>query len=382
LAQRKPRAGRLPAAQPRIPVSEPALVGRELEYVMRCVETNWISARGDFVVRFEREFARLCGVRHAIAVCNGTAALHLALLALGVGPGDEVIVPALTYVASANAVVYCGARPVFVDSEPRTWNLDPQLVSAAITPRTKGILAVHLYGQPADMGALRTIADAGGLFLLEDAAQAHGARYGGRTVGSLGDAATFSFHGAKLVTAGEGGMVLTDDDAQAALMRRLRHQGEDPNRRYHFTHLGFNYGMSNLAAAIGLAQLERIDWHLARRHANAARYRELLHGRSELELQQRAPGTESADWLTSVVLGQGVDSDREQVMQLLHAEGIETRAVFPALHTQPIYRDDAMPRLPVAERLGTRGLSLPSGATLTDSQIDWIVETLLTAVNG
>lgn len=363
----------------RIPVSGPALVGNELEYVQQCLETTWI-ARGDFVEAFERKFAELCGVRHAVAVCNGTAALHLALLGLGVSPGDEVIVPSLTYVATANAVSYCGATPVFVDAETNTWNLDPQAVEASITRSTVGIVAVHLYGHPADMEALRTIAARRGLFLLEDAAQAHGARYRGQAVGSLGDAGAFSFFGGKAITTGEGGMVVTDDGALADTARRLRNHGHDPARRYHVTQLGFNYRLPNLLAAIGFAQLEDYDWHVARRRANAARYRTHLQGHPDIEMTRPARGNESADWLTSVALARGSESERDWVMARLDRAGIETRPVFPPVHRQPIYRARFSRSLPVAERLGELGLSLPSGAGLSDHDIDRVADALLQAI--
>jgi perosamine synthetase len=364
----------------RIHLSGPALIGNELEYVKRCLDSTWIS-RGEFVEAFEQKFAELCGVNHAVAVCNGTAALHLALLGLGVSPGDEVIVPSLTYVATANAVAYCGATPVFVDSEPNTWNVDPAAVDAATTHRTVGIIAVHLYGHPAEMDTLRAIASRRGLFLLEDAAQAHGACYGDKPVGSLGDAGTFSFFGGKLVTTGEGGIVVTDDSHLAETASRLRNHGHDPARRYHVTQLGFNYRLTNLAAAIGLAQLENYQWHVARRRENAARYRSHLEGHPALEMARPMPGSQSVDWLTSVAIARGTEHERDWVMAQLDNAGIETRPVFPALHHQPIYRSRFARSLPVAERLAALGLSLPSGAGLSVEQIDRVAETLLQAIS-
>lgn len=364
----------------RLPISAPALVGNELQYVMQCMESTWISSRGEFGEAFEAKFAALCGVSHAVALCNGTAALHVALLALGVSPGDEVIVPSLTYVATASAVSYCAAKPVFVDSEAATWNLDPRAVEAAVTPRTVGIVAVHLYGHPADMDALRAIAGRRGLFLLEDAAQAHGARYRGKPVGSLGDAGVFSFFGGKLVTTGEGGMIVTDDAGWAETARRLRNHGQDPARRYHVTQLGFNYRLTNIAAAIGLAQLERFDWHVARRRANAARYRSHLEGHPALEMARPAPWVQSVDWLTSVVLARVAEDERDRVIAQLHQAGIETRPLFPPAHRLPIYHTRLTRSLPVAEQLSARGLSLPSGAGLSDEQIDRVSDTLLHAV--
>jgi perosamine synthetase len=382
-SRRSPEAGFSAAAgqfAERLPVSAPALIGNELQYVTQCLESTWISSRGNFVAAFEEKFAALCGVEHAVAVCNGTAALHLALLALGASAGDEVIVPSLTYVATASAVSYCAARPVFVDSEPTSWNLDPQAVEAAVTPRTVGIVAVHLYGHPADMDALRAIARRRGLFLIEDAAQAHGARYRGRPVGSLGDAGTFSFFGGKLVTTGEGGMVVTNDTGCAETVRRLRNHGEDPARRYHATQLGFNYRLTNIAGAIGLAQLERFDWHVARRRANAARYRLHLEGHPAIEMARPAPWVQSVDWLTSVALARVTEDARDWVIAQLERTQIETRPLFPPVHRQPPYHSRFTRSLPIAERLAALGLSLPSGAGLTDEQIDRVCSTLLHAV--
>jgi perosamine synthetase len=361
----------------RLPVSTAALVGNEMEYVRQCLESSWISSCGEFVEAFEDRFATLCEVEHAVAVNTGTAALHLALLGLGVAPGDEVIVPSLTFVATASAVAYCGATPVFVDSEPGSWNLDPATVEAAVGPRTVGIVAVHLYGHPAQMDALESIARRHGLFLLEDAAQAHGSRYRDKPVGSLGNAGTFSFFGGKMVTTGEGGILVTDDPILAETARGLRNHARDPERRYHSARVGFNYRMTNVAAAIGLGQLERFDWHVARRRANAARYRARLEGHPALEMARPEPWAESVEWLTSVVLSHASEPERDQVMAELDSAGIETRPVFPPLHVQEIFAGSESGPMPVAERLGAKGLSLPSGAPLSGEQIDRVCETLL-----
>ena len=242
-----------------IPVAEPLLDGRETEYVLECLQTNWISSQGKFITQFESAFAEYCGVRHAIAVNNGTAALHLCLLALGVKAGDEVIVPSLTYVATANAVRYCNATPVFVDNDLRTFNIDANEIAAKITPSTKAIIPVHLYGHPADMDPILEIADKHRLFVVEDAAEAVGARYKDSRAGGIGTCAAFSFFGNKIITTGEGGMVTTNDEAIAARLRMLKGQGMDPDRRYWFPIIGYNYRMTNIAAAIGLAQLEQMS---------------------------------------------------------------------------------------------------------------------------
>lgn len=361
----------------RIPVAAPALVGREREYVLDCLDSTWISSSGSYLERFESAFAEFCGVRHAISCCNGTVAVHLALLAHGVGPGDEVIVPTLTYVATANPVVYCGAQPVFVDSEPRTWNMDPERIAAAITPKTRGIVVVHLYGHPVDMDPILEVAESHNLWVIEDAAEAHGARYRGRIVGSMGSLSTFSFYGNKIITSGEGGMVVTDDERLATLVRQLHGQGQDPKRRYWFPMVGFNYRMTNIEAAIGLAQLERIDWHLSRRREIAGWYREELSDVEGIELSPQASWAESAYWITCAVLDTARFGSRDDVMAALDRAGIETRPFFYPLHTLPMYRQlNEGKTFPVAEDLGRRGVNLPSSATLTRDDVAYVCEQL------
>ena len=358
-------------------MAEPALVGREREYVADCLETSWISSAGRYVTEFERAFAEFCGVEHALSCANGTVALHLALLAEGVGPGDEVIVPTLTYVATANCVRYCGATPVFVDSDPATWNLDPALLDEAITERTKGIVAVHLYGHPADMDPIVETATSHGLWVIEDAAEAHGATYRGRTVGSIGDSAIFSFYGNKILTTGEGGMVVTNDRDRAARMRILKGQGQDPERRYWFPVVGYNYRLTNVAAAIGLAQLERAEWHIERRRENVEWYREALGDLDWLELSPELPWARNAYWMTCAVLTEDAPVDRDDLIAGLAEHGIETRPFFYPLHTLPPYRDDAdHGRFRVAESLAARGLNLPSSALLTRDDVAYIADAL------
>jgi perosamine synthetase len=361
----------------RIPVAAPALVGREREYVLDAIDSSWISSTGQYIERFEAAFAEVAGTEHAIACCNGTVALHLALAGLGVGAGDEVIVPTLTYVASANAVAYCGATPVLVDSEPRTWNLDPERVEAAITERTKAIMVVHLYGHPADIDPIRALADRHGIAIVEDAAEAHGATYKGRPAGSLGDVATFSFYGNKIITTGEGGMVTTDDGELATHIRQLRGQGQDPQRRYWFPILGFNYRMTNVAAAIGLGQVERIDWHIQRRREIALRYRERLAASELLTFSPEAEWAENAYWISCVLVGDAAKLGRDEVMSALDARGIETRPFFHPMHTLPMYRDGEPRDFPVADDLAGRGINLPSSAGLSDEDVDRVATELL-----
>jgi len=365
----------------RIPVAAPIIGGNEKAYVMDCLESTWISSTGEYVERFETGFAEFCGVEHAISCSNGTTALHLALLALGLGPGDEVIVPTLTFVATANAVSYCGARPVFVDSEPGTWNIDPQLIEEKVTPRTKGIIAVHLFGHPADMDRILAVARRHGLFVVEDAAQAHGAEYRGRRVGSLGDAATFSFFGNKIITTGEGGMVVTSDRALASRARRLRSHGMDPDRRYWFPVIGYNYRMTNVAAAIGVAQLERVDWQIGRRLEVARWYRDRLRGVAGLEWQQEQDWARHVWWMFSVVLGEVCPVERDLVMARLGEIGVETRPVVWPMHRLPAYQESGAGTFPVADRLAERGINLPTWAGVTRDDVAYVSDGLIEALS-
>ena len=366
-----------PAPQPVIPIYRPDLSGNERRYVMDCLETGWISSLGVYVERFERAVAGRTGAAHAVATCNGTVALHLALHGLGLGPGDEVVVPSFTYIASVNAVSYTGARPVFAESRPEDWQLDPASVEARITPRTRAIMAVHLYGAACDMAALRAIADRHGIALVEDAAEALGTTIAGRHVGTFGDAAAFSFFGNKTVTTGEGGMVVCADAALAARLRQARGQGQSLTRRYWHEVMGFNFRMTNVAAAIGCAQMERFDAILARKRALAGRYRTLLSG-LPVQFQRAMPGVESAEWLTTVLLPVG--TDRNAVMARMAARGVETRPVFACAHTMPVQRQDV--HLPVAEAVAARGLSLPSFPGLSDSEQDRVADTLVEALRA
>ncbi|NDJ76062.1 MAG: DegT/DnrJ/EryC1/StrS family aminotransferase [Chloroflexi bacterium] len=364
-----------------IPVAAPVFAGNEKKYVMDCLETTWISSKGKYVTQFEESFAAFCGVKHAMLCSSGTTALHLGLLALGVGPGDEVILPTLTFVSTANAVMYCGATPVFVDSLPDTWNLDPAQLAAKITPRTKAIIVVHLYGLPCDMDAVQAIADAHHVPVLEDAAEAHGAVYQGQRAGALGKVGMFSFYGNKTITTGEGGMVTTGEDDLAEQVRLLRGQGQDPNRRYWFPVIGYNYRLTNIQAAIGLAQLEQADFHLGARRDVYRWYREELAGVDELVWQTVADGIEPTYWMVSVVLGDNVQMERDAVMAALRERGIETRPLFYPIHTLPPYHDPARHgSLPVAERLAARGINLPTWAGLTRDDVRYISQSLLACI--
>jgi perosamine synthetase len=360
-----------------IPVYRPFVGDREKEYVNEALDSTWISSKGKFLDRFEAEFAAFAGVGHGIGTANGTVSLHLALAALGIGRGDEVIVPTFTYVASVNAIAYTGAQPVFVDSDPVTWNLDPNLLEAAITPRTRAIEAVHLYGHPADMDPISEIAARHGLPVIEDAAEAHGATYKGRPVGSLGTVASFSFYGNKIVTTGEGGMLVTDDPDLAARARHLRGQGVSPVRTYWHDVLGFNYRMTNIAAAIGCAQLERVEETLAAKREIAAWYRTRLEGVPGVGLQADAAWASPVYWMVSVLVDPEI---RDGVIDHLAARGIESRPFFFPAHTLPMY--PSREAFPVAERLGASGINLPSWPGLSEAQVDEVTTALVSGIRA
>jgi perosamine synthetase len=364
----------------RIPVACPDLTGNEEAYVVDAVRSSWISSTGAYLERFEREFAALCGTDTAIAVCNGTVALHLALLALDVRPGDEVLVPSLTYVATANAVRYVGAEPVFVDVDPATWCLDPARLEAAITRRSRGIIAVHLLGHPADMDLINHIAAVNGLWVVEDAAEAHLARYKGRPVGSLSRLATFSFFGNKLFTCGEGGAVTVSETQLATRLRTLRGQGMDPQRRYYFPVTGYNFRLTNVAAAIACAQLERREPLLARRREIFAEYRRLLGEIPGVELPPVAPWAEISPWMFCAVINpERFGCGRDEAMACLAEHGIETRPMFYPLHRLPMFREESLRRgeeLPVTDRLSRDCIMLPTYTQLTAADLARIAEAL------
>lgn len=359
----------------RISVAQPKLAGNERKYVLDCLDTNWISSNGKYIIAFEKSFAEFCGVKHAIATNNGTTALHLALVALGLEPGDEVIVPTVTYIATANAVRYCGATPVLVDVCQETMNIDPRDIERKITSRTRGIIPVHLYGHPADMEAVNRIASKHGLWVVEDAAEAHGAEVLGRKVGGLGTCATFSFFGNKIVTTGEGGMVTTNDDELAAKLRLLRGQGMDPQRRYWFPVVGYNYRMTNIQAAIGLAQMEMIDKALSDRRTLANWYNDALAGmQNKILLPRQEPWAKQVYWMYTIFLRYGDGADRDAVMGALDEAGIETRPVFHPMHVLPPYKEDVA--YPTADLWAQRGINLPTHQDLTRDDVQRIATSL------
>lgn len=367
-------------APSRIPVAAPDLTGNEERYVVDAIRSTWISSTGHFVNEFEREFAEFSGTRAAISVCNGTVALHLALLGLDVRPGDEVLVPSLTYIATANAVRYVGAEPIFVDVDPNTWCIDPKLLEDSITPRTRGIIAVHLYGHPADMDAINRIASVHGLWVIEDAAEAHSARYKDRPVGSLARIATFSFYGNKIMTSGEGGALTLDDDHLEVRLRTLRGQGMDPDRRYYFPITGYNFRLTNIACAFLCAQLERIEAIVRRREEIFSYYRELLTGVPGIEFQPIAAWASPAPWLFCITVDASkFGRNRDELAHGLELERIETRPFFVPIHTLPPFREHASKRgahLQVTDQLGRDGLNLPTFSDLKNTDIERIAEVI------
>ena len=361
-----------PMTEP-IPVNTPLLDGRERQYLLECIDSGWISSEGPFVARFEESLARRVGRKYGVAVANGSMALDAAVAALGIGAGDEVIVPTFTIISCAAAVVRAGARPVFVDSDPTTWNVDVAQIEAHITPRTRAIMVVHIYGLPADMEPIMRMAQRHRLAVIEDAAEMHGQTYRGRPCGSFGELSTFSFYPNKHITTGEGGMILTDDAQLAERCRSLRNLCFKPEQRFVHDELGWNLRMTNLQAALGLAQLERLDQFVERKRAMGKLYTSLLQDVEPLGLP--LPRTDYADniyWVYGIVLDESVPFDAKEAMSRLGARRIGTRPFFWPMHEQPILRqlgycgDD---RHPVAERLTRRGFYVPSGLALTEAQI-------------
>lgn len=361
----------------RLPVAEPSLGGNEMKYLADCIDTLWISSQGDYIDRFQAAFTAYHGAGLAMCTSSGTTALHLALKAMDIGPGDEVIVPNTTFGASANVVIHTGATPVFVDIEPLFWTLDPAKLEAAITPRTRAIMPVHLYGHPCDMDAIMAIARKHDLKVIEDCAESLGTEYRGEKVGLIGDVGCFSFFANKVITTGEGGMVLCKDQALMARMAQLRDHGMTKQRRYWHVEAGFNYRMTNLQAALGLAQMERIEDFLAQREALVARYNERLAGIRGIRTPRTASWAKNIHWLYSIEVDADVlGFDRDFLAEALQRAGIDTRPVFPPLHVQPAFGSAAPGLFPVSERFAVDGLSLPTSNALTIESADLVCDAI------
>ncbi|OUW17203.1 MAG: hypothetical protein CBD18_05290 [Opitutales bacterium TMED158] len=365
-----------------IPIASPTIGEKELQYVSDAVLSGWISSKGKYIDRFEERFAAFCSAPRACAVSNGTTALHLALLAAGVGEGDEVILPSLTFISPANAISYCGAKAVFVDVEADSWNIDPGAVEVAITPKTKAIVAVHLYGNPCRMADLQRIADGHGLTVIEDAAEAHGACIDGRPVGSWGDYACFSFFGNKILTTGEGGAIIAKDAKKDAYIRMLRDHGMDPKRRYWHEEVGYNYRMTNLQAAIGVAQIERSSEILDAKERIKRRYDKALANVS-IRCPIEDSNAASVCWLYTFVVEAFENAiERDLLIDRLKEKGIDSRPVFNVIPAMPpFYEADWEDRYPIARRLSETGISLPSLIESTDDQIDSIAQAVTSLIS-
>ncbi|NKB28876.1 MAG: aminotransferase class I/II-fold pyridoxal phosphate-dependent enzyme [Rhodobacteraceae bacterium] len=354
------------SGEPEYPVSRPSLGSLEMAYVFEAVSSGWISSLGSFVTRFEAEFAEFCGTDHAVSVSSGTAALHLALHALGIGRGDEVIVPDLSFIATANAVLMTGATPVCAEIEPHSLCLDPAALAPLITTKTRAIIPVHLYGQRADMVAINRIARDHGLVVIEDAAEAHGAAIGTRRVGGWGTCAAFSFYTNKCLTTGEGGMITTNDSALAARLRHLRDHAMSPDRRYWHDEPGFNYRMTNLQAAIGCGQMARAEQMKGARRRVVRSYRRYLGKRPGLTLNRSVAGTSPACWMVCLEVDGFAAPDRDRLADRLRARGVDTRPYFNPMSAMPFL---PTADTPVAHAISGRGLNLPTYADLQDADI-------------
>jgi len=365
-----------------IPVCEPYLNGNELKYVDDAVRTGWISSSGKYVKAFEEAFADYCGVKYAVGVCNGTIALHLALTCLGIGKGDEVIIPDFTMIASTFSVCYTGAMPVFVDADEKTWNIDVLKIEEKITPRTKAIMPVHIFGNPCNMDAIHKIAKKHQLLIIEDAAEAHGAKYKEKKTGSLSDIAAFSFFANKNLTTGEGGMVVTDDEnlyKKALYYKNLCFDLDAP-RNYIHKDIGFNYRMSNLHAAIGLAQTEKADKYKKMRICNGKLYRKYLKGINGIILQEDQADAENVFWMNGILLDpEKYGRMRDELIHLLKEKGIDTRLFFVGMHCQPSllkFGCDGSSRYPITDNLAENGLYLPSASSLSEDKIRYICDVI------
>ncbi len=349
------------------PVYQPRIGDEEKANVMECLDSTWISSKGKFVLEFESAFARYHGMHHAASVCNGTSALHLAMLTLGIGPGDEVIVPTFTYIASVNAIKYVGATPVFVDCDKDTWQMDVADTERKMTSKTRAILAVHIYGHPCRLDVLRELADKHKAFLIEDCAESLGASYHGKLTGTFGDISTFSFYGNKTITTGEGGMIITNDTTLFDRAVHFRGQGLAKHREYWHDVIGYNFRMTNICAAIGLAQLKKIDRVLEEKQEIANTYKNELEG--IVDIHQTAPNCYHSYWMVTLLVGD--EDDREPLRDHLSESGIETRPAFYPVHTMPMYAGK-FEKFINSERIGWRGVNLPSYPGLTKDDLLFI----------
>lgn len=368
----------MPKNEDFIPVNEPLLNGNEKKYLCECIDTGWISSEGPFVKEFEQKMSDSVGRKYGIAVSNGTAALEVAVQALGIGEGDEVIMPTFTIISCAMAVTKLGAVPVLVDSDVHTWNMNAEQIESKITPRTKAIMMVHLYGLPVEVDNVLALAKKYNLKVIEDAAEMHGQAYKGRPCGSFGDISTFSFYPNKHITTGEGGMVITDDEELAERCRMVRNLCFRKDIRYVHDEISDNYRFTNLQAAVGLAQLERLDEFVERKRAMGKYYTEHLKDMEGLILPiEKADYADNIYWVYGIVLDEQVEADNKTVQKLLAEEGIGSRTFFWCMHEQPVYQKQGLFKAecyPNAEYLARNGFYIPSGLALTTEQMERVVE--------
>lgn len=357
-----------------IPISKPSITELEINYVNDAVRSTWISSLGQYIDRFEAGFAEYCGSKHAIAVSNGTVAIHLAAHAIGLGDGDEVIMPNLSFIATANAVILTGAKPVFADIDPFNLCLDPQKIESLITPKTKAIMPVHIYGHPSDMIAINGIAHKYNLMVIEDAAEAHGASINGKRVGSWSDCATFSFYGNKNITTGEGGMITTDDDDLAAKCRFLRDHAMSKEKRYWHTAMGFNYRMTNIQAALGCAQLERIDELMTERKRIFSIYQRELKGLENISLNRTSTWAHNSYWLICLEIENYSEIERDNLMLRLKEKMVDSRPYFYPMSMMPYINEN--PDTPVCFSIYKKGINLPSYTDLSEKDIVYVCDTL------
>jgi perosamine synthetase len=361
-----------------IPLVKPDFDGNELEYVTDCIRSGWISSQGKYVLQFEEKFGDYVGQQNTLAVSNGTVALHLALVTLGVGPGDEVIVPNLTFAAPVNAVLYVGATPVLVDVDPMTMAIDPVLAAAAISKQTRAIIPVHLYGHPADMTSVVALAEKYNLVVIEDCAEALGSQYQGKHVGNFGDAATFSFFGNKTITTGEGGMLVFRESSMRDRAKMLRDHGMSPERRYWHDEVGYNYRLTNMQAAIGLAQMEKIEYFVGKKRWIAEQYNKRLSNIEYLQLPVEKDNVLNSYWMYTLVLLPPLTQKRDEMINLLRQSGIESRPVFYPMHRMPPYErfSTAEAAYPVSNGLSDGGISLPSSICIEEAEIQRVCNVL------
>ncbi len=365
-----------------IPVCVPLLNGRELEYVEDCVRTNWISSKGRYVDEFEKRFSAYCGTKHGITASNGTASLHLALASIQLKEGDEVIVPAFTMISSVFSIIYCRAKPILVDSEPDTLNMDVSQIEEKVTVKTKAIMPVHIYGHPCDMDNINRLARKYGLYVVEDAAEAHGAEYKGKKAGGIGDVGCFSFYANKIITCGEGGMIVTNNDEIADRARRIKDLSFEKGKERVYLHseVGYNYRITNLQAAVGLAQFERIDELADMRRRNARLYNDLLANVKGLRLPVEKSWAKNVYWMYSILVEPEFGTSRDELMKSLAKKGVETRSFFIPMHRQPVFREMHLfedENYQVADDISRKGLYLPSSSGLKTDEIQYICESII-----